>query len=100
MNMWAYLAPLRSIMKKCTTGESQANKLQRESGWQKDEDLREDIARGSYWCEAKPKLTELNAKLDKVLQAAFSELDVVKQQCKELEKRERKYLQTLKTLSV
>jgi len=35
-------------------------------------------------CEAAAKLTELNAKLDKVLQAV-SELDVVKQQCKELE---------------
>ena len=47
-------------------------------------------------CEAAAKLTELNAKLDKVLQAV-SELDVVKQQCKELEEG-RKEILAMKSL--
>lgn len=47
-------------------------------------------------CEAAAKLTELNAKLGKVLQAV-SELDVVKQQCKELEEG-RKEILAMKSL--
>lgn len=73
------MTSLRSIMKKGTTGEGRANKRQRESCSQTDEELTEDIARGGHCCEASAKLAELNVKIDKVLQAV-SELDDIKQQ--------------------